>query len=191
MVVDNVFEELTQTLYHGSYTAVQRPDVTFGTPRKDFGRGFYTTTSKRQADEWAKASSWREKRVTSMTSMFEFVGDQSDSGIFRFADDDLISWVDFVAKNRYPNKYFPYISELYNSIDDYDIIIGPIANNTTFIIFRDLFDAVENGETGELIRIEKERAYERLQREDLVNQVFFRTQRAADKLVFKGSYRVA
>jgi hypothetical protein len=186
-----VFEELTQTLYHGSYTVVQKPDVMLGAPRKDFGQGFYTTTSKRQADEWAKASSWREKKPVSTTSTFDFIGNQKDFGIYKFANDDIISWVDFVAKNRYPNKYYPYVSELYNSIDNCDIIIGPIADNTTFIIFRDLFDAVENGDSGELIKIEKQRAYERLQREDLVNQVFFRTQRAADTLDFKGSYRVA
>ncbi|MDR1183396.1 MAG: DUF3990 domain-containing protein [Coriobacteriales bacterium] len=30
-----IFEELTQTLYHGSYTVVQKPDVTLGAPRKD------------------------------------------------------------------------------------------------------------------------------------------------------------
>ncbi|MDR1183634.1 MAG: DUF3990 domain-containing protein [Coriobacteriales bacterium] len=59
-----IFEELTQTLYHGSYAVVQKPDVTLGAPRKDFGQGFYTTTSKRQADEWAKVSSWREKKPT-------------------------------------------------------------------------------------------------------------------------------
>jgi hypothetical protein len=189
--MEGIFEELTQTLYHGSYTVVQKPDVTFGAPRKDFGQGFYTTTSKRQADEWAKASSWREKKPASTTSTFEFAGRQSNYGIYRFADDDIIGWIDFVAKNRYPNKYHPYISELYSNIDTYDIIIGPIANNTTFIIFRDLFDAVENGYSGELLKIEKQRAYERLQREDLVNQVFFRTQRAADALTFRGSYRVA
>jgi hypothetical protein len=185
-----VFEELTQTLYHGSYTVVRKPDVSFGAPRKDFGQGFYTTTSKRQADEWAKASSWRANATTRTTSIFEFVGSQTVLGIYRFADDDFIGWVDFVAKNRYPNKYYPFVSELYNTIENYDIVIGPIANNTTFIIFRDLFDAVESGEPVELIKLEKERAYERLQKEDLVNQVFFRTQRAAERLNFLGSYHV-
>jgi hypothetical protein len=46
--MEGIFEELAQTLYHGSYTVVQKPDVTLGAPRKDFGQGFYTTTSKRQ-----------------------------------------------------------------------------------------------------------------------------------------------
>jgi hypothetical protein len=189
--MNTVFDELTRILYHGSYTVVQKPDVLLGAPRKDFGQGFYTTTSKRQADEWAKASSWRENRTTNTTSTFEFVGNQSDFGIYKFADNDIIGWIDFVAKNRYPNRYYPYVSELYNNIDNYDIVIGPIADNTTFIIFRDLFDAVESGEPLELIKIEKARAYERLQREDLVNQIFFRTQRATDTLRFLGGYHVA
>jgi hypothetical protein len=189
--MEGAFGELTQTLYHGSYTVVRKPDVSLGVPRKDFGQGFYTTTSKRQADEWAKASSWREGRTTPTPNTFELVGDQASLGIYRFADDDIIGWIDFVAKNRYPNKYYPFISELYNTIESYDIVIGPIADNTTFIIFRDLFDAVESGEPIEIVKIEKERAHGRLLREDLVDQVFFRTQRAADMLGFLGSYRVA
>jgi hypothetical protein len=189
--MNNTFDELTQTLYHDSYTVVRKPDVSRGAPRKDFGQGFYTTTSKRQADEWAKASSWRENRATRITSTFRFGGDQSDFNIYRFSNDDIIGWIDFVAKNRYPNKYYPYVSELYNGIDNYDVVIGPIADNTTFIIFRDLFDAVESGEPLELIKIEKARAYERLQREDLVNQVFFRTRRVVEVLRFLESYHVA
>ena len=36
-------------LYHGSYCEVKAPDLAKCTKRKDFGQGFYLTTSKEQA----------------------------------------------------------------------------------------------------------------------------------------------
>jgi len=46
------------TLYHGTLEhhvkmIKSRVDVTLGNPLTDFGRGFYTTTSRRQARSWA------------------------------------------------------------------------------------------------------------------------------------------
>ena len=37
-------------LYHGSYCEVKEPDLAKCAKRKDFGQGFYLTTSKEQAD---------------------------------------------------------------------------------------------------------------------------------------------
>ena len=37
-------------LYHGSYCEVKEPDLAKCAKRKDFGHGFYLTTSKEQAD---------------------------------------------------------------------------------------------------------------------------------------------
>lgn len=36
-------------LYHGSYCEVRNPQLEKCSKRKDFGRGFYLTTSKEQA----------------------------------------------------------------------------------------------------------------------------------------------
>ena len=43
-------------LYHGSYTAVVKPDIVKCAKNKDFGQGFYLTTDKAQADTFAKIS---------------------------------------------------------------------------------------------------------------------------------------
>jgi hypothetical protein len=43
-------------LYHGSYTAVNRPDLSKCAAKKDFGKGFYLTTSKKQAEDFVRAS---------------------------------------------------------------------------------------------------------------------------------------
>lgn len=41
-------------LYHGSYCAVEKPNLDKCARFKDFGQGFYLTTSKEQAQSFAK-----------------------------------------------------------------------------------------------------------------------------------------
>jgi len=41
-------------VYHGSYTAIQRIDLSKSKPQKDFGRGFYVTKFRHHAEAWAK-----------------------------------------------------------------------------------------------------------------------------------------
>lgn len=43
-------------LYHGSYCAVKKPDLKKCARYKDFGQGFYLTTSKKQAEDFAGIS---------------------------------------------------------------------------------------------------------------------------------------
>ena len=41
-------------LYHGSNTIIEEIDLSKGRPNKDFGRGFYVTTIKEQAEKMAR-----------------------------------------------------------------------------------------------------------------------------------------
>ena len=43
-------------LYHGSYCEVKEPDLTKCSKRKDFGQGFYLTSSKEQAESFLRTS---------------------------------------------------------------------------------------------------------------------------------------
>ena len=43
-------------LYHGSYCEVKKPDLSMCAKRKDFGQGFYLTTSREQAESFVKTS---------------------------------------------------------------------------------------------------------------------------------------
>lgn len=45
-----------QILYHGSYCIVDTPDLSKCARRKDFGQGFYITSSKEQAINFLKTS---------------------------------------------------------------------------------------------------------------------------------------
>ena len=42
------------TVYHGSYTIVENPEIIKGRNTKDFGPGFYCTIIREQAERWAK-----------------------------------------------------------------------------------------------------------------------------------------
>ena len=43
-------------LYHGSYCEVKKPDLAKCAKRKDFGQGFYLTTSMEQAESFLRTS---------------------------------------------------------------------------------------------------------------------------------------
>ena len=42
------------TVYHGGYMSVEQPQIRIGRNTKDFGRAFYCTIIKEQAQRWAK-----------------------------------------------------------------------------------------------------------------------------------------
>ena len=42
------------TVYHGSNVIVNKPDIEHSFRPLDFGKGFYVTTVKEQAERWAR-----------------------------------------------------------------------------------------------------------------------------------------
>ena len=51
-------------VYHGSLEVVEHPMILRPNRKLDYGEGFYTTTSKKQAQEWVERRMF-ERRVTS------------------------------------------------------------------------------------------------------------------------------
>ena len=41
-------------LYHGSYLAIENPDLLHSRPNLDFGKGFYLTSIREQAVKWCE-----------------------------------------------------------------------------------------------------------------------------------------
>ena len=120
-------------LYHGSYCVVEKPDLEKCALYKDFGRGFYLTTSKEQAKSFAKISATkaRAKGLLSYSdnfahiSFYKFSENHSLKNFcFETAD---IDWLHCIVAHR-RNGAFP---EIKNSMKDYDIISGKIANDDT------------------------------------------------------------
>ena len=59
-------------LYHGSHLAILKPDILHSRPYVDFGRGFYATPLKEQAEQWCKRYKRQGKEaVLSIYSMDE------------------------------------------------------------------------------------------------------------------------
>lgn len=127
-------------LYHGSYCIVENPDLGKCSKYKDFGKGFYLTTSKQQAKNFAKIVSTRAKFKTLIpysqnfgyVSYFKVV-DVNKLQIFSFETAD-VNWLHCIVAHR-SNSYFREEKEL---MKNYDVISGKIANddtNTTILAY--------------------------------------------------------
>jgi len=125
------------TLYHGSDQIIKIPEIRPSIRTLDFGAGFYTTTNKEQAMNFAvkvydrstrKGNTPKGKFISIYEVDYEKM--QKELDILRFESANK-EWLDFVMANR---------RSTYNS-KKYDVVYGPVANDT---IYRTLI-AFENG----------------------------------------------
>jgi hypothetical protein len=109
-------------VYHGSYTTIDKIDLSKAEENKDFGKGFYVTKFRHQAETWAKRKGKRNG-TTGVVSEFEY----SDNGFIRSIckikqfEGYNEEWLDFVVMNRDANNP--------NQAHDYDIVEGPVADD--------------------------------------------------------------
>jgi len=153
-------------VYHGSNVAVESPKLIVPNRTLDYGSGFYTTMNLTQAESFAKnVVNRNEGHGQPIVSYYEIDYDSilHEFSVLKFNNPDD-KWLDFVYANR-TAKY----TEAW-----YDVIIGPVANDAVYRVFR-LF---ENGD------IDRETTLKRLKVIKLFNQVVFRTEKAIEKLTF-------
>ncbi len=116
-------------LYHGSNILIDKIDLSKSKPNKDFGRGFYLSDNEEQALEMAKF-----KTLTlggePLISMFEFDENIITNNTLKVKvfQDYSEEWADFVFANR----------EGLDNVEEYDIVYGPIANDTVGLQIRKL-----------------------------------------------------
>ena len=109
-------------VYHGSYTAIETIDFSFCQAKRDFGKGFYVTKFREQAEVWSKRKG-KEHRSNAVVTEFdfsEFFFRDKDFKVLRF-DDYTDEWLDFVVLNRKNNSE--------QQAHDYDIVEGPVADD--------------------------------------------------------------
>jgi len=109
-------------VFHGGYTFIDVIDLTKGRSNLDFGKGFYVTSIRSQAEFWA-ARTGRFHKTEGVVSEFEFYEnafEHYDLKVLRFSSYDE-QWLDFVVLNRDPKSSIP--------AHDYDIVEGPVAND--------------------------------------------------------------
>ncbi len=109
-------------VYHGSYTAIDTIDLSKCEIGRDFGRGFYVTKIREQAEIWAERKG-KEYQQTGVVTEFEFIENAFVYFHLRTLRFDTYDdgWLDFVVMNR--NKALPQPTH------DYDIVEGPVADD--------------------------------------------------------------
>jgi hypothetical protein len=151
-------------IYHGSDTTIDSPKIIKSNRPLDFGNGFYTTRSLNQAGAWAYKVSNRNKSNWFCISIYDFDYNRAIDDLkvkeFKVADGE---WLDFVRDNRM-NK----------SLLEYDIVIGPVADEGVFKII----SYYENGEW------DKETTLKKLKPASLEDQIVFATEKSLRYIKF-------
>ena len=177
-------------LYHGSYCVVENPDLTKCAMYKDFGQGFYLTSSKEQAKSFAKISATKAKSkgLIPYTENFAYisffkVSNVDSLKIYEFETAD-IEWLHNIVAHR-RNGAFPEIKQ---SMQVYDVISGKIANddtNATIIAYMDNVFGKMGSEQADKMCISL------LLPERLKDQFCFRSEKAISTLEFLKSEKVS
>ena len=107
-------------VYHGSYTFIKEIDLSKSIPNKDFGKGFYVTKFRKQAESWAEVIGRRHKTEGVVTE-FVFYDTYFTERLCKVKYFDAYNeeWLDFVVENRNP----------FGKMHDYDIVEGPVADD--------------------------------------------------------------
>jgi hypothetical protein len=156
-------------LYHGSNQQVSKPQLIEQNRGLDFGAGFYLTTSEEQANRFSDIVVKRRKEGAATVIVFEFDMETAEKTltIKRFPSADE-AWLDFVTENRrktYSGKV-------------YDIVIGPVANDTVMPTIQAYLSDF----------LTKEAAIMTLKTRNLVDQYCLRTEKALSLLRFIKAY---
>ena len=147
--------------YHGSNTIIKIPDLEHSRTDIDFGKGFYLTDDIYQAHKWACRK--RHNAGKNITNSYKL----SFTGLkIKHFDLDL-DWLEFVIANRTYSKPA-------KTYDEYDIIIGPIANDK-------LFDTIDMYQSG---LISAENAIKIMNCMDYGEQTALKTEKAIRNLNF-------
>ncbi|MBR2947546.1 MAG: DUF3990 domain-containing protein [Bacteroidales bacterium] len=159
-------------LYHGSTMAVRKPIVSRGRGKTDFGKGFYTTTSREQAEKWAQIKRDRMgDEAHAIVSVFELDDAVLNNPAYhtRHFDGATAEWLDFVVGNRRGEVHH-----------NFDLIMGPVANDRLYATIT----LYENG------ILDANAAIEQLNTHQLFDQLSFHTTEACKLLTFVETFEL-
>lgn len=111
-------------LYHGSNKVIEQIDLSYSKVGKDFGCGFYLSPTLEQAGELAKRKTEQIGEGIPTVTTFEFddsLLESEELSVLRFETYSK-EWAEFVLMNRKNRTRI--------SAHSFDIVIGPIANDT-------------------------------------------------------------
>lgn len=154
-------------VYHGSNVIVNNPDIEHSFRPLDFGKGFYVTTVKEQAERWAKRKADicdSDKAIVTVYQMSE----NFDGIIWKCFEEDLTEWIDFACRCR--NEENDYLQ--------YDLIKGKVANDKVFRVV----DMYRSGIW------DKERVLKEIKMYPNYDQIAFISSKAIDQLLCYETY---
>jgi hypothetical protein len=110
-------------LYHGSNQSVEKPRLIEQTRGLDFGAGFYLTTREEQARDFADIIVNRRKSGIPTVNVYNIDEDTARKvlEIHTFPEPNA-EWLEFIRENRLKSY----------SGKQYDVIIGPVANDRVY-----------------------------------------------------------
>ena len=110
-------------LYHGSNMVVKQPKLIKQNRFLDFGFGFYTTTNREQAKNFALKVVQRRKSGEATLNIYSIEENEAfkKCSLLRFEAPDE-KWLDFVSANRQGNYQGKH----------YDLIYGAVANDDVY-----------------------------------------------------------
>lgn len=160
-------------LYHGTIAEFSVVDLKHCKDKKDFGKGFYTTTDVHQAITLAKTMrQWEFIRGNAYARayVYSFKIDKQMLKMLRTHtfQSANISWVDYIIKNRYST---PHNS---GGAVDFDVVIGKVADANTNRLINEFREAYGDKATNE----QKEQLIRRLRPENLTDQYCFKSTRS-------------
>lgn len=108
----------TIQLFHTGFQIIEVPDIRIGRSNADFGQGFYLSDNEEFSKRWAK------ERKGCITYLNRYELNLADLKVKIFSKDE--EWFEYIFKNR---------AGYVDSLKEYDVIIGPIANDTIYDTF--------------------------------------------------------
>lgn len=147
-------------LYHVGFNEIKTPELKIGRKNADFGQGFYTSCDKEFSERWARS---RKGLKTILNAYTLSLGGLK---IKRFERNE--EWYDYIYRNR--NGYE-------DAFIDYDVVIGPIANDTIY----DTWGILTSG------LIDRAKSIEILSLGNCYNQTVLKTENALKNLKWLSS----
>lgn len=157
-------------IYHGSLEVVEHPIILKPNRKLDYGDGFYTTTSKKQAKEWVERRMLEKHSTCGHINVYEFDDKMLPELNCLIFPEPNEEWAEFVMANR----------TKYNFTHDYDIVYGPVANDRVYL----QFGLYEAGAISVDTLIRELKTYK------LIDQYLFHTDKALTALRFFESIKI-
>ena len=147
-------------LFHGTNTDFQQMRLDMSRVGKDFGYGFYLTTDKQVATRQAERKLLQYETGAKVVQSY-YLDEKKLDGlkVLRF-DAYTEEWADFILLNRQNKER--------RSLHDYDVVIGPIADDTVGFQIRRYTEGI----------ITKSLFLEEIKYHHVTMQYFFGTERA-------------